>query len=46
MRSIPFLLIATILASTTFAAPTWKAAESPLRTPWADRVDPANVLPE
>jgi beta-galactosidase/beta-glucuronidase len=46
MRTLPFLCLASFLAGTTFAAPLWKIADVPLRTPWAEKVDPAHVLPE
>jgi beta-galactosidase/beta-glucuronidase len=46
MRSNLFLLFAAILCSTHFAALPWKIADAPLFTPWAGKVDPANVLSE
>jgi beta-galactosidase/beta-glucuronidase len=46
MRTPLLLLLASILASPALGAPPWKIADAPLRTPWADQVDPAKVLPE
>jgi beta-galactosidase/beta-glucuronidase len=35
-----------IFSAAGLHAAEWRIAESPLRTPWAEKVDPNNVLPE
>jgi len=46
MRSTPYLLFAGILGGTALGGPPLKIADVPLRTAWAEKVDPANVHPE
>lgn len=44
MKKLTLLTLATIFALT--AAAQWKPAGDKIRTPWAEQVDPQNVLPE
>ena len=40
------LLLLVIQTNTTNAQSKWKAADSPLTTPWTEKVSPENALPE
>ncbi|MBS1725338.1 MAG: glycoside hydrolase family 2 [Armatimonadetes bacterium] len=39
-------IVILALCAMTALADTWKPAPSPLKTPWADKVDPNHVLPD
>ena len=45
-KSALFLLTLAILGAFSAGAQNWQPAGDRIRTPWADRVDPANPLPE
>ncbi|MBO4536721.1 MAG: beta galactosidase jelly roll domain-containing protein, partial [Bacteroidales bacterium] len=45
-KSALFLLTLAILGAFSAQAQNWQPAGERIRTPWADRVDPANPLPE
>ncbi len=44
---VPILVCLTLVgASVSAVSAQWKVADAPLLTPWAEKVDPKNPLPE
>ena len=46
MKKICLLVIVSFFAVNTFSQTNWKIAGSKITTPWAEKVDPLNPLPE
>lgn len=45
IRAVAAIVLASTVVASAAPAP-WRIADVPLQTPWAEQVDPANVLPE